>query len=59
MIFSTSLSETFRIPRRNERNEKKIYILVFILFLSEFNATRIFSTDFEEFSGIKFYKKSL
>jgi hypothetical protein len=54
MIFSTSLSETFLIPRRTERKEKKI--LVLILFLSEFNSIQIFSRDFEEFSGTKFHK---
>jgi len=57
-MISTSLSETFLILGRIERDVKK-HLLVFILFLSDFKVTRIFSTDFEEFSGKKFLKKSV
>jgi len=54
-IISTCLSETFLILGRIERDDKK-HILTFILFVSDFNATRIFWTDFEEFPGTKFHK---
>ena len=50
LIFSTILSETFLILRRTEQ-DKKIYIglhVKYLLFLSNFNDTVIFSTNFRK-----------
>jgi hypothetical protein len=49
--FSLHLSETFLILRRTERDVIKMYIGLHVkypLFLSDFNETRIFSTDFRK-----------
>jgi len=50
LIFSTTLSETFLILRRNERDMfESIYIglhVKYLLFSSDFKETVIFSTDF-------------
>jgi len=52
LIFSTNLCEIFLILRINEQDIIKKCILVFIystsLFLSDFNETRIFLTDFRK-----------
>jgi hypothetical protein len=49
LIFSTTLSETFLIIRRTERDVVKKCVALHVtypLFLSDLNETRIFSTDF-------------
>jgi hypothetical protein len=51
LIFSTILSETFLILTRNKQDRSKMYICLHVkypLFLSEFNDTWIFSTDFSK-----------
>jgi uncharacterized protein YozE (UPF0346 family) len=49
LIFSTNVIETFFIPKRNEWDVVKMYIglhVKYLLILSDFNETWIFSTDF-------------
>ena len=49
MIFSATLSETFVIPRRTARDTIKVHFGLHVnysLFLSDFNESWIFSTDF-------------
>ena len=51
LIFSTILSETFLILRRNERDMIKMHIGLHVkypLFLSEYNQTSIFETHFRK-----------
>ena len=50
-IFCGTLSVTFLIVRRNKRNMITMYIglhVKYSSFLSDFNETRIFSTDFRK-----------
>jgi hypothetical protein len=61
LIFSTNLSENFPILRTNERRyDKKMYIglhVKYSLFLSDFNETRFFPTDFrKKSSNVKFHE---
>ena len=58
LIFSTTLSETFLIPKRTQRYTTNVHScpLKYGLFLSHFNGTCIFSTDFrEKNSNTKFH----
>jgi hypothetical protein len=54
------LSETFLIPRRNERDMRnKMYIcrhVKYPLFFSDLNETLIFSTDFRKILNYKFHE---
>jgi hypothetical protein len=55
------LSETFLIPERNKRDMIKMYIglhVKYLLFLPDFNKTRIFSTDFRKILKYKISLKS-
>jgi hypothetical protein len=48
LIFSASVIKTFFIVKRNERDVIKMYIVLhvkYLLILSDFNETLIFSTD--------------
>jgi hypothetical protein len=57
--FSAHLSEIFFILRRNKGSWSKIYIGLHVkypLFLSDFNETWTFSTDFEKSSNTKFHE---
>jgi len=59
LIFSTSLSATFLIFGRNERDRIKISIGLHVkypLFLSDFNESRIFRQIFVKYSNIKFHE---
>jgi hypothetical protein len=53
------LTETFHILRRNEQDKIKMYIgihLKLLLFLSDFNDTWVFLTDFQRNTIIKIHE---
>jgi len=61
-MFCTTLSETFLILRRAERDMVKRYIGLHVkcpLFLSDFNGTLIFCTDFRNIFKYEISRKSV